>query len=232
MSAPIKTTSASSASASASAAAHAPSVSVAASASSISTFKYLPINKLQPAEMEKFKDQILKEIAGKELASTQMLSKNRQDDEDGLEEMLKNDANTSYSHIVLCGEELAGAVIARPGQEAIGNKQNNCSPITIENFFVLSKFQGKEVGRNLIHKVAEAMAPNKHDTILMTVFKTNEKALKFFDLQGFVYADKEADAPWKCFLLKGTCDAVLKATHSSAPAKQPTATASASAAAH
>lgn len=167
-------------------------------------YVYKTFKEIDGAKVEAVKAAILNAVNSEEISKTQSLTVGE------LEEYLKDDSATHYSHVVLKGEELAGAIIARPGDKAIGNKQADLKkPMTIENIFVFEAHKKNKsgekthLGQGLMHKVM-VKAKSNQDGILLTIFQVNEKAQEFFVRQGFTYPSKQADikAGYDCFLMK------------------------------
>ena len=67
---------------------------------------------------------------------------------------------------------------------------NDNESLEIERIYVLKDFQGKKIGQKLYEKAVEVAKQNKVKYIWLGVWKKNQKAIDFYEKNGFVSFDK------------------------------------------
>jgi diamine N-acetyltransferase len=89
---------------------------------------------------------------------------------------------------------------AREGDEVVGYLKLNTAAsqtelkdaqaLEIERIYVLSSWQGKNVGRLLYDKAIDVAKELKADYVWLGVWEENHKAIRFYERNGFVAFDK------------------------------------------
>ncbi|WP_422361844.1 GNAT family N-acetyltransferase [Reichenbachiella sp.] len=75
-----------------------------------------------------------------------------------------------------------------------GNSQTEIqddSSLEIERIYVLKKFHGKHVGRLLLKKALEIANSRRFESIWLSVWEKNLKAIQFYKRNGFIEFDKK-----------------------------------------
>ena len=67
---------------------------------------------------------------------------------------------------------------------------NDNESLEIERIYVLKDFQGKKIGQKLYEKAVEVAKQNKVKYIWLGVWEKNQKAIDFYEKNGFVPFDK------------------------------------------
>ena len=67
---------------------------------------------------------------------------------------------------------------------------NDNEALEIERIYVLKDFQGKKIGQKLYEKAVEVAKQNKVKYIWLGVWEKNQKAIDFYEKNGFVPFDK------------------------------------------
>ena len=67
---------------------------------------------------------------------------------------------------------------------------NDNESLEIERIYVLKDFQGKKIGQKLYEKAVEVAKQNKVKYIWLGVWEKNQKAIDFYEKNGFVSFDK------------------------------------------
>ena len=67
---------------------------------------------------------------------------------------------------------------------------NDNQSLEIERIYVLKDFQGKKIGQKLYEKAVEVAKQNKVKYIWLGVWEKNQKAIDFYEKNGFVPFDK------------------------------------------
>ncbi len=94
--------------------------------------------------------------------------------------------NSSEFYFIYFNDEHAGYLKVNSNEaqsENIGDES-----LEIERIYIRNKFQGKGLGKYLINKAEEIAIGKKKNRIWLGVWEKNEKAIKFYEKQGFVQA--------------------------------------------
>jgi len=85
-------------------------------------------------------------------------------------------------------EEAIGYLKVNFGQSQTEIKDENA--LEIERIYVLKEFHGKKVGQILFEKALELAKTKKVDYVWLGVWEENQRAIRFYEKNGFVAFDK------------------------------------------
>ncbi|QHT69230.1 GNAT family N-acetyltransferase [Rhodocytophaga rosea] len=91
--------------------------------------------------------------------------------------------NNSHFYVAEHEEEVAGYVKLRTGEEPIELKGRK--HIEIERIYVLSQFQGKQIGKELMAASIEMARQKGCEVLWLGVWEHNQKAIQFYQKWGF-----------------------------------------------
>jgi len=66
----------------------------------------------------------------------------------------------------------------------------------LKRFYVAKEFRGKGLAEKMIKKIKEFAGEKRYKTIVLDVFKNNERAKKFFQKQGFQVFTPSSSEKW------------------------------------
>ncbi len=92
--------------------------------------------------------------------------------------------NSSAFYIAYCDTEPAGYLKVNIG--ASQTDLHAANALEIERIYVLKKFQGRKVGQLLFDKALEISGKIKAEFVWLGVWEKNEKAIRFYEKNGFV----------------------------------------------
>lgn len=98
------------------------------------------------------------------------------------------DNNNSKFYFATDGEEVVGYLKINWGNaqsESLGN-----TSLEVERIYVLKSYQGKNVGHALYQKALEVATELNFDFIWLGVWEKNDRAIQFYQKNGFVEFDK------------------------------------------
>lgn len=123
---------------------------------------------------------------------------------ESLDKMLKDDADTSYSHVILDDDQksVKGFVVARENEDSIFNKAPAGTKVAVmEKLCVVPECRKNGLGKKLLHTMAERALERHIDQLRLLVYKVNTVAIKFYLKCGFTYDNYERDAKWDAYVL-------------------------------
>lgn len=98
-----------------------------------------------------------------------------------------NDKNSEF-YFAKINEEVIGYLKLNIGSSQTEIKDDNA--LEIERIYVSKDFHGKKVGQILYEKAIEIASQKKVDYVWLGVWENNQRAIKFYQKNGFVEFDK------------------------------------------
>ena len=92
--------------------------------------------------------------------------------------------NSSEFYFIYFNDEHAGYLKVNSNEAQSENIMDES--LEVERIYIRNKFQGKGLGKYLINKAEEIAIGKKKKHIWLGVWEKNEKAIKFYEKQGFV----------------------------------------------
>jgi ribosomal protein S18 acetylase RimI-like enzyme len=98
-----------------------------------------------------------------------------------------NDSNSDF-YFAMFENKVIGYLKINAGESQTALKEEKA--IEIERIYVLSEFQGKDVGQNLFAQALRVAEQKRADYIWLGVWEENPRAIQFYKKNGFVEFDK------------------------------------------